>query len=199
MMKTPPPPKMGTSRKVGKRGGIGQYVGFILVIVIAIILVIVLVSGGRKKTRATSKQIRATSNQLVEGDEITPRGRASSTRTRGSSRRGQSRLERKEERRRLREARRKERVQRGLSRKTKRTGKISPQSRAGATASKSAAPVLKAIVSEPTGHRIAIIGERRVRKGDQIDGRKITEVEQDRVKVEYLSKSYEVKLSQPLY
>jgi hypothetical protein len=46
---------------------------------------------------------------------------------------------------------------------------------------------------------VAVVGNRQVKKGDQVEGRRITEVGPDRVKVEYFTKTYEVKLNQPLY
>jgi hypothetical protein len=59
--------------------------------------------------------------------------------------------------------------------------------------------VLKAIISQPTGERVAVVGDRQVKAGDQVEGRRIVEIGSDRVKVEYFTKSYEVKLNQPLY
>lgn len=59
--------------------------------------------------------------------------------------------------------------------------------------------MLTTIVTNPEGSRVAVFGTRSVRAGDEIDGRKVLEVEANKVRVEYKTSAYEVKVGDPLY
>lgn len=198
MMKIPGPPRMATSKKVSKKGGTLQLVIPVLALVIVVVILVILASGGKKKTTSTRRE-RGTLSQLAQGRERATRERTGSARVRVRESREERKSARREERRRLREERRAKRKER--SRRKGETGERTTirSSRGGYATKQSGVPVLRAIISEPTGERMAIVGERRVKKGDQIEGRRIIDVEQDRVRVEYLTKSYEVKINQPLY
>ncbi len=198
MMKIQGPPRMATSKKAGKKGGIAQFAIPVLVLVVVVVIIVIMASGGKKKPRSVRRE-GGTLTQLAQGRERVTRERTGSARVRARESREERKSERREERRRLREERKAKRRER--SRRKGETGERTTirSSRGGYTTKQSGVPVLKAIISEPTGERMAIVGERRVKKGDQIEGRRIIDVEQDRVKVEYLTKSYEVKINQPLY
>ncbi|MBN2465870.1 hypothetical protein JXD38_09660, partial [candidate division WOR-3 bacterium] len=58
---------------------------------------------------------------------------------------------------------------------------------------------LRAIIDDGTGSRTALVGERRLRAGDDIEGRRIVEVSGDGVKVEYRQNTYSVKVGQKVY
>lgn len=198
MMKIPAPPRMATSRKAGKKGGIAQYVVPVLVLALIVVIVVIVASGGKKRP-ARAKKVKDTQAQLAQSSEKVSRERRGSARVRARASREARKTDRREERRRLREERKARRRER--SRRKEETGArtTTRSGRGGYSTKQSGVPILKAIITEPTGERMAIVGERRVKKGDQIEGRRIIEVEQDRMKVEYLTKSYEVKINQPLY
>lgn len=59
--------------------------------------------------------------------------------------------------------------------------------------------VLKGIFVDEMDERYAIIGERRAKRGDMVMGRRIQEIETDRVKVEYYGSIYEVRIGHALF
>jgi hypothetical protein len=164
---------------------------FAVVAVLVIIIVLVVAFGGRKNPPTkTARQSQSQQTGLAEGGQGTPR----IARERGRTRTARREQKKQETARELRERRRRERSEH------KTTTRLSTRSsRGGYTVKRSGSPVLQAIISRPDGERVAVIGNRQVKKGDQIEGRRITEVGPDRVKVEYFTKAYEVKLNQPLY
>jgi len=186
------PPGMRAPRKTVKTGGFAQYLRFLLVALVIIIIIVVVVASTRKTGRRRPvSRAKAGQTGLAErktAARATSRAKGEEVR---ASRRERTKRETREERRKRREERRKERA--GRRRVTTRT------SRGGYTVKRSSTPVLKAIISQPTGERVAVVGDRQVKAGDQVEGRRIVEIGSDRVKVEYFTKSYEVKLNQPLY
>lgn len=185
------PPGVHVARKALSRVGFAQYLKFIIVaVVVVLIVVIVLASTGKKAPRSVKRQAagRRVGVGLVEPRTArTSRSRDDEVR---AAEREKARIARREERRRRREERRRLRLERRRS--TRRASR-------GSYAVKTGTPTLNAIVPQPGGEWVAVVGERQVKPGDQIEGRKIVEVGSDRVKVEYFTKSYEVKLGQPLY
>lgn len=188
-------PRMGTPRRTTKKSGVFQYVMFFVVVVLVIIIIAVVAFGGNKKSATKSERTnksRSTAVARGDGDNAPVTGRkvgkdVRTKRLRGSRQRVSKpeRVARRQERSRLRE---------------RETGRVTVRSsRGGYTSRKSGVPVLKAIISDPAGGRVAVVGDRRVKPGDQIEGRRITEVGPDRVKVEYFTKTYEVKINQPIY
>lgn len=189
-----PPPKMHVARRAPGTGGFAQYVKFIVVgVIILLLVVIVIASATRRTPKRVARQARARVGRQVSLGEPTTTiaERRAMTKSARAEMREKARRERLEERRRRREERRRLRLER--RRGTRRA------SRGSYTARRSTTPILSAIVPQPTGELVAVVGERQVKPGDQIEGRKIVEVSSDRVKVEYFTKSYEVKLGQPLY
>ncbi len=187
-------PRLRSPRRGTQKTGAFQYVILAVVAILVIIIVVVVASGGKKDKGATART-KSKQTKVV-------RTESEATEARGSRVKVSGRKERKSRRQLAREerlARRRERMTR--SRKEGRSGRVvtSRSGRGGYSSKRSSVPVLKAILPEPSGERVALIGERRVKKGDQIEGRRIIDVEQDRVKVEYFTKTYEVKLNQPLY
>ncbi len=183
-------PRMGP-RRGGKKSGSFQMILFLVVAILVVVLIAVVAFGGKKggTTRARREKKSRATTVAQTGERATRPTRVKSTRVR-SEREVRRRLTREE-----RTTLRKERA-----RKERETGRVTVRSsRGGYTAKRSTKPVLKAIIAEPSGGRVAVIGERRVKAGDQIEGRRITEVGPDKVKVEYFTKTYEVKINQPLY
>ena len=77
----------------------------------------------------------------------------------------------------------------GSSRQTRRSTKSSTQTDY----------VLKGIFLDERGERYALFGDHQTRNGDVVAGRKIQQVEADRVSVEYGGSSYEVKVGNSLF
>lgn len=183
------PPGVHVARKALTRVGFAQYLKFIIVaVVVVVVVVIVLLATGKKSPRRVARTSRTRETRLAEPRTArTSRSKDDEVRT---AMREKARMERREERRRRREERRRLRLER-------RRG--SRRASRGSYAVKTSTPTLNAIVPQPGGEWVAVVGERQVKPGDQIEGRRIVEVGSDRVKVEYFTKSYEVKLGQPLY
>lgn len=72
-------------------------------------------------------------------------------------------------------------------------------SSSGYSTKRSGPPVVKAIGTDPSGTHYALVGERYVRNGDEVEGRRIVEVSGNGVKVQYATKTYTVGVNQPLY
>lgn len=169
-----------------------QYIMFAVVAVLVITVVLVVAFGGRKGTSAKVPQrTKSVATRLTET------GSAASRRSREQFASRASRRERskKESTGDFRARRRRERAER----RTVASRTSIRSSRGGYTARRSGTPVLQAIISQPDGERVAVVGSRQVKKGDLIEGRRITEVGPDRVKIEYFTKTYEVRLNQPIY
>jgi len=58
---------------------------------------------------------------------------------------------------------------------------------------------LRAILTDNAGSRTALVGERRLKAGDDVEGRRIVEVTTEGVKVEYRQNTYTVKVGQKIY
>jgi sRNA-binding protein len=69
----------------------------------------------------------------------------------------------------------------------------------GSSRAVSSSNQLRAILTDNTGSRTALVGERRLRAGDDVDGRKIVEVTGDGMKVEYRQNTYTVRVGEKVY
>jgi hypothetical protein len=58
---------------------------------------------------------------------------------------------------------------------------------------------LRAILTDGTGSRFALVGDRQYKSGDDIEGRRVLEVTGDGVKMEYRDNTYDVKVGQKVY
>jgi hypothetical protein len=58
---------------------------------------------------------------------------------------------------------------------------------------------LRAILTDTTGSHTALVGERRLKAGDDVDGHRIVEVSGDGVKVEYRQNTYTVRVGEKIY
>jgi len=170
-------------RRAKKSSDTLQYAMFFVVAIVVVIVIAVVVTGTRKRPetkRLESAQRSRASAARIEGGVTAGRTHKSAGTKRLRSReRDRERLERTKERR-------------GSSRTT-----VSSQS-GGYSRRKTTGKVLVAIIEE-SGVRYALIGDRRAKSGDEIDGRRIMDVGKDAVQVQFSTNTYTVKLGQPLY
>jgi hypothetical protein len=69
----------------------------------------------------------------------------------------------------------------------------------GATHVASTPNQLRAILTDNSGSRTALVGERRLKAGDDVEGHKIVEVSGDGIKVEYRQSTYSVRVGEKIY
>lgn len=58
---------------------------------------------------------------------------------------------------------------------------------------------LQMIVTGTDGERLAVVDNKQYKNGDEVEGRKLTQVGNDQVTVEYKGKTYTVRVGQQLY
>ncbi|HTW90216.1 MAG TPA: hypothetical protein VMH22_00710 [bacterium] len=58
---------------------------------------------------------------------------------------------------------------------------------------------LTAILTDATGSRVALIGDQRLKAGDDVAGHRILDVEGDAVKVQFRDNTYTVKIGEKVY
>ena len=189
-------PGAGVSRPrqmSSKKGGMAQF-AFIGVAVVVVVVVLLLVGGVGKKPASTRPKKVTTEKSVTRKASKSPAGVAHAPR----AGRDEVKARRREER-----LKRKQETKAGGSR----TGRSSTggysrgsSSRGGSSRGSSADPTqLRAIVTDGTGSRFALVGERRFQTGDDIEGRRILEVTSDAVKIEYRQNTYTVKVGQKVY
>ncbi len=171
-----------------KKGAANQYLYMAIGAVVVIVLVVVLLTTG--KSQPAPARSKAAAGEETKGKRTKPTAVAKAPRrsrrddrvaTR-SSRRGESRREER---------------QRDRSRRTRRS---ESGGFARSSARRSSSPYeLKAIVVDATGSRYALVGEKKLKTGDDIEGRRIVEVGADAVKVEYRANTYTVRVGQSIY
>ena len=171
-----------------KNAGMMQFILVGAGIVVVIVLAIVLFGGGGKKA-AAPKAAKAKADE--DAVARTPR-KPSGARTSAVSKRELEREKRREER-----AKRREEAEASGSRTTRTSS--GGYSRSGSTRDASAPNQLRAILTDPTGSRLALVGERRLKAGDDVDGHKIVEVSSEGVKVEYRQNTYTVRVGEKIY
>jgi sRNA-binding protein len=182
-------PKQKKTKQIGMKHLLIAGVGIVLVVVLALLL---FGGGGGRKKPTTAR--RARTDSLSESVSIRKPKRS-------TARRAARVTEAKRDEERAR--RRAERLQR--KEETRVSGKRTSRSSRGGYSSGSGTRVtsspneLRAIIDDGTGSRTALVGERRLRAGDDIEGRRIVEVSGDGVKVEYRQSTYMVKVGQKVY
>jgi len=162
------------------RHGFG-IISFIVVLVIA------------AKPKSTQSSAKKSKNSTSEDIEKAPRRSKKKSKLDKVAKRAARRLER---------ARRREEKMKGESvsreRKTHRE-RSTAGSRIGSRVQTESGFVLKGIFTDEKGEKYALIGDRRARNGDLVAGRKIREVQSDRVEVEYGGSNYEVRVGNSLF
>jgi hypothetical protein len=184
-------PKQKSRKQLGMMQFVLIGVGVIVVIVVAMLLS----GGGGKKAAAPKAKTAAADTDTYGG-------------TKKSAAHVTQRAKKEEERAKLREARlqrklearanegRTDRSAGGSRTKRTSTGGFSSGGEARAAGSPSE---LRAIIDDGSGTRAALVGQRRLRVGDDIEGRRILEVTGDGVKVEYKASTYTVRIGQKVY
>lgn len=170
----------GPRRGKGKSSNT-QYMVLAGVGVAVIVAAVLLLSGGSKPKAKSSSTVKKTSSASASSKKSSSRPKASVTRT------ANPRETRREERARQREAARAARKERG-SRRSKSGGY------AAGGRSQSSPNTLRAIITDESGARLALVGERRLKPGDQYEGRTVKEVGADAIKLEYRQSEYTVRV-----
>jgi len=179
-------PKQKKTKQIGMTQLLIAGVGVVLVIVLALLLF----GGGGKKPAAKPK---ASADSLGESGYAQKPKRAAVHRAARAAvaKRDEERAKRRAEKL---ERREEARASGGRTTRTPTGGYVS-----GGTRVATAPSELRAIIDDGSGTRAALVGERRLRAGDDIEGRRIVEVSNDGVKVEYRQSTYTVKVGQKVY
>jgi len=175
-------------QKSSKQIGMTQVILAGVAIVVVIVLAVLLFGGGGKKPAKPRSQVASAE------EDVLSKPRRSSDRPARNAR--TARDDEREKRREEREQRRQEaRVSGGRTTRTATGG----YSRSGSDRVGGSPTQLRAILTDGTGSRFALVGERRFKAGDDLDGRRIVEVTSDAVKVEYRQNTYTVRVGEKIY
>ncbi len=167
-----------------------QYLLIGIIGVAVIVAAVLMLSGGKpKSTRPASSKKSSTS-------AVSSKKQRSSRRSEFS---GQERVSSRDLRR-MEKAKRREEARAARSGGSRRGSK---RSRSGGTAGARVAnyspSTLRAIITDESGTRMALVGERRLKPGDVLEGRRVTEVGPDAVKVEFRQSEYTVRVGGSIY
>ena len=174
-----------------KKGGMAQF-AFIGAAVVVVIVGALLLFGGRKQPAPTKARAKAPSADQSEVKKVVKKPSAVAVHT-AKAGRDALRAQRREERLKQKEA-----AKTGGSR-TSRTPS-GGYSQGGSSHGSSADPTqLRAIVTDGSGSRFALVGEKQFKSGDDIEGRRIIAVGADGVQMEYRQNTYTVKVGQKVY
>lgn len=178
-------------RRGKKTNPMQQYL-LIAGIFVALIVVMVLLMTSRKPAD-TSRAARVKSEEGTEESRSSRRKEASPRASRALRRERKDKEEVRGQRRREREER--TMVRRNEERASRRTGSVGSSARV-----RTSSPYqLRAIMTDESGVRYALVGDRRFRAGDDIGGRKLVEIGVDEVKVDNGISTYSVKVGQTIY
>jgi cell division protein FtsN len=177
-----------------KKGVTNQYMIAAAVAIVLLIVVVVVMTGGKKapavkrSTAADTGVVRRVSKPKSKSTKTLALDAKSAKRDR--------RAQAAEDRKRRTDAKQQARVQ---GRRTQRSQ--SGGFTRGSGSSRGSAPnQLKMIVTDPsTNQRYAVVGDRRFKSGDDIEGRRIIEVGSDAVKIEYRQNQYSVRVGEQVY
>ena len=179
-------------QKKTKQFGMMQFVLVGAVIIVLIVAALLLAGGGGKKPATSHAKAAAADTGSTYGNArklpavaIKKVNRAKAAHDSLIAKRREARLQRKQE--------------------VKPSGGRTTRSSSGGYTSGGSAHVasapnqLRAILTDNTGSRTALVGERRLKAGDDIDGHKIVDVTGDGVKVEYRTNTYSVRVGEKIY
>ena len=169
-----------------KKGGMAQLALIGVGVVVLIILALLVFGGGGKKPAAAKTKV-------ASFDEGMPRKarRASASSMRSS--RSEDKAKRREER-----LQRRQEARAGVEGRTSRVSS-GGYSRGGSSRVSADPTQLRAILTDETGSRFALVGERRFKSGDDVEGHRIVEVTGDAVKMEYRQNTYTVRVGEKIY
>lgn len=158
--------------------------------VVVIVVALLLFSSGAKKTAAPKARTAAADTAGTYGG--TPRS-VTTTAHRAKPAGRDALLEKRREERRQR----KQEARAGAGRTTR---KSSGGYSSGVSTRVASTPNrLRAILTDDAGTRTALVGERRLKVGDDVEGRRIVEVSNEGVKVEYRQNTYTVRVGEAVY
>lgn len=162
-----------------------HWIGMGVVLLVFLIVLLTVGNPSKAKSKPGSKKTTAERTERTTREVRVRRKKATDDRLTKRARRKLARERRREE---LRTSRR----------SGERTTKLSRSAREAKTRVE-AGYVLEGIFVDDRGERYALIGGRKARTGDVVAGRKIQEIQTDRVSVEYSGTRYEVKIGSPLF
>jgi len=185
----PQRPKSGAAKKGAKN----QYMIAAGVAVILIVLVVIVLTSAPKKAAPAPKSRAGTAEGGTTARSSKSTVKAKSAKLAERNDREARKAARDQERKLRAEARQEGRGRRG--RQTSGGGYARSTSRSASSPNE-----LKMIVTDPTtNERYAVVGERRYRAGDDVEGHKILNVGADQVQVEYRQNTYSVRVGQAVY
>ncbi|OYD14054.1 hypothetical protein CH330_09625 [candidate division WOR-3 bacterium JGI_Cruoil_03_51_56] len=169
-----------TARRRKKKDSIGRYILVAIVLLVLVVAAVLVIGGSKKKSKPKSKtaQVKSSKKKLKKSSKA----KAGKLAKRG--RRSRKKMEKVKKRR----------VRRSKGKRTRRTKK------GGHTRKKkTAAYKVEAILVDDSGQRFVMVGDRQLKPGDKIGGRRIIQISANEVKVEYHGKTYSVRIGQDLY
>lgn len=173
----------------GKASATTQYLLLGVVAIIVLLVVLLVVQGmGRKSTAGSTRVSRSRGGGATVTEEgVESRSRRPSRRERSAERRAGRPRKRSSER---------TSVGRTAAGRTRSSRSATPYGTSSRRSNRqSGVPVLNGT----DGTTTAVFSTRVVRKGEEIDGRRVVEVGQSSVIVEYRNERYQVKVGEPLY
>ena len=183
-------------QKSGKQFGMMQFALIGAGIIVLIVVVMLLSSGGGKKAAAPQAKTVAADTGTYGGARK-PAARVTSQRAKREEERAklrEERLQRKQEAR-ASEGRTTRIASGGRTRRSSSGGYTG----GGSTRVASGPNELRAILTDNSGARTALVGERRLKAGDDVEGHRIVDVSGDGVKVEYRQNTYTVRVGEKIY
>jgi hypothetical protein len=182
-------------RRTGRRrsrGGLGPIIG-VVVLLVAVAVAVVLVSRPKPVAGTGKDRKSSAAGAQVEGETRRSSRSKGIKVARKRADREARRAERKEKKRASKRARR-----RVIRSDTKSSGRSGGSRSSRVTGSRSTRRV-EAILVDRGGQRYALVNARPVKIGDVVDGRRISSVDAEQVKVEYGGQTYTVRIGQNLY
>ncbi|MEO0078838.1 MAG: hypothetical protein ABIK86_07580 [candidate division WOR-3 bacterium] len=172
-----------------KKGATNQYLYMAIGGAVVVILVVVLLTTGRNQpapTQAKASTSEEAPKKHGKATAVERTARRSRRGDRAATRRTRRSESDREERQRTRPSSTRRSESGGFVRSSSRRSTSNPHE-------------LKAIIVDATGSRYALIGDKRLKPGDDVEGRRIVEVGADAVKVEYRTTTYTVRVGQTIY
>ncbi len=165
-----------------------NWIGMGLVIVVFVVVLLIAGKPSQPKSKPSTKKSSSEESRKPRGSG--KRKRRSREEKLAEKARKKLERERRREERRGRESR---------SDRSDRSGRTSRELRTSSRRQSEAGYTLKGIFTDEKGVKYALIGERRARSGDVVAGRRIRDVQSDRVSVEYGGSNYEVRIGNSLF
>ena len=190
-------PKQATAKNAGMK----QFVLVGAVVVVAIVVALLLFGGGKKSARP-KPSVAAAADTSMYGSARRPSARKSAAVAMNKANKAKAvhdslTAKRHEERLKQEQA---TRTAGGRTTRNSKGGYTSGGNAVGGSSHvASTLNELRAILTDNSGARTALVGERRLKAGDDVEGHRILEVAGDAVKVEYGQNTYTVRVGEKIY